>query len=102
MDLARTDLGNKAYLIDFKTGKNPLYNVLMAYGYFDQEVGYCQGMNIITAWILKYYQDKTEKTSSLNSYGLPTNLDYNEVDSWFTLVYVCQEKQWREIYKPGM
>jgi hypothetical protein len=55
IDLARTDLGNKAYLIDYETGKNPLFNVLIAYGYFDQEVGYCQAMNIITAWILKYY-----------------------------------------------
>ena len=55
LDLERADLGNKAYLIPYKTGKNPLFNVLIAYGYYDQEVGYCQGMNFVTAWILKYY-----------------------------------------------
>jgi hypothetical protein len=54
LDLKRTDLGNEAYMIPPKTGKNPLFNVLMAYGHYDPEVSYCQGMNIITAWILKY------------------------------------------------
>ena len=88
-------------MIDYKTGKNPLFNVLIAYGFFDEEVGYCQGMNIVTAWILKYTQDKTDG-GELNSYGLPTDLDYNEVDAFFILVYVCHVKKWREIYKPGM
>lgn len=36
---------------------NPLFNVLMAYGIYDKEVGYCQGMNIVASWILKYTQD---------------------------------------------
>ena len=57
-------------------------------------------MNIITAWILKYTQEKTEMKP--NKYGFDTNLDYNEVDSFFILLYICQEKKWREIYKPGM
>ena len=60
LDLERTDLGNKAFMIDLKTGNNPLYNVLSAYGHFDPEVGYCQGMNIVAAWILKYMQEKTD------------------------------------------
>lgn len=54
LDLERTDLGNEAFMINFQTGKNPLFNVLSAYGHYDPEVGYCQGMNIISAWILKY------------------------------------------------
>ena len=52
-DLCRTDLGNSAYERDMGDN-NPLYNVLMAYGLFDKEVGYCQGMNIVASWILKY------------------------------------------------
>jgi hypothetical protein len=102
LDLDRTDLGNKAYMIPPKTGKNPLFNVLMAYAHYDPEVSYCQGMNIITAWILKYTQSPIPQGNELNSYGLPTNLDYNELDSFFILLYICQEKKWREIYKPGM
>ena len=54
VDLKRTDPGNQAYAQDHKSGKNPLYNVLMAYAHFDPEVSYCQGMNLITSWILKY------------------------------------------------
>jgi hypothetical protein len=57
-------------------------------------------MNIITAWILKYTQDKTEQKP--NKYGLDTNLNYNECDAFFILVYICTEKDWRDIYKPGM
>jgi hypothetical protein len=73
--------------------------VLSAYGYYDPEVGYCQGMNIVTVWILKYTQERIEK---YNKYGLDTNLEYNEVDTWFILIYICHEKQWRDVYKPGM
>ena len=87
-------------MINFQTGNNPLFNVLSAYGHYDPEVGYCQGMNIISAWILKYTQDKTE--SKPNKYGLDTNLDYNECDAFFILLYICTEKHWRDIYKPGM
>ena len=89
-------------MLDHKSGKNPLYNVLSAYGFYDEEVGYCQGMNIVAAWLLKYYQEKIDNENGFNSYGLETNLDYNEIDSWYTLIYICHEKQWREIYKPGM
>jgi hypothetical protein len=64
-DLERTDLGNVAYKIDPKTGKNPLWNVLVAYGTYDREVEYCQGMNIVAAWLLKYYQDFSQETGLL-------------------------------------
>lgn len=59
-------------------------------------------MNIVAAWLLKYFQEKIDNENGFNSYGLETNLDYNEIDSWYTLIYICHEKQWREIYKPGM
>mmetsp|Transcript_39641 Transcript_39641/g.60697 ORF Transcript_39641/g.60697 Transcript_39641/m.60697 type:complete len:212 (+) Transcript_39641:2519-3154(+) len=60
-DLERTDLSNKDFKINYKTGKNPLYNVLNAYAHFDPEVGYCQGMNIITSWLLKFLKDVKDK-----------------------------------------
>lgn len=37
-----------------------------------------------------------------NKYDLDTNLNYNECDAFFILAYVCKEKKWRNIYKPGM
>ena len=40
-DLKRTQIGNESFAIDPDTGKNPLYNVLRAYGSFDPEIGYC-------------------------------------------------------------
>lgn len=57
-------------------------------------------MNIITSWILKYTQEKTDMKP--NKYDLDTNLNYNECDAFFILAYVCKEKKWRNIYKPGM
>ena len=59
-DLERTDLSNMDFKIDYKTNKNPLYNVLNAYAHYDSEVGYCQGMNIITSWLLKFLKDRKE------------------------------------------
>jgi hypothetical protein len=59
-DLKRTDLGNSAFEREYINGENPLYNVLIAYGMYDKEVGYCQGMNIVASWILKYTQDLEE------------------------------------------
>ena len=40
------------FIIPADSGKNRLYNVLNAYANFDEEVGYCQGMNFITAMLL--------------------------------------------------
>ena len=43
---------------DLFAGNNKLYNVLMAYANFDQEVGYVQGINYIVAILLFYIQDE--------------------------------------------
>ena len=39
-DIHRTIIGNKDFLIDHKTGKNPLYNVLNAISMYDRELDY--------------------------------------------------------------
>lgn len=81
--MQRTDPGNKVFERDIKKGLNPLFNVLLAYANFDPEVNYCQGMNLVASWLLR-------------------NLDYNEVDAWYFLVYICIKHQWRSVYRPDM
>ena len=43
---------------DYKCGNNKLFNVLLAYANYDNEVSYVQGMNYIVALLLFYIQDE--------------------------------------------
>lgn len=70
--------GNKEFLLKSKTGKNRLFNVLKAFQSYDPQIGYCQGMNFLTAMLLQHIPD--------------------EEDAFWCLVYVMFEKNWREIY----
>lgn len=81
-DLKRTAVGHEKYKIDFNTGENPLFNVLNAYAHFDPEINYCQGMNFVTALLLKH-------------------LEYEE-DAFFTLVHVMKVHGWRGCFSTGM
>lgn len=94
IDLKRTDPKNEIYQIDYKTGKNPLFNVLKAYAHFDWECNYCQGMNFIVSWLLKFLQEPNSSDSS--------KFIQNEVDAWFLMIHFCIKHQWRDIYRPGM
>ncbi|XP_069493250.1 growth hormone-regulated TBC protein 1 [Ambystoma mexicanum] len=38
--------------------QQPLYNVLVAYGHHNQSVGYCQGMNFITGYLILITRDE--------------------------------------------
>ena len=40
-DLGRTVIGNDSFKIDYKTGQNPLYNLLNAYCHYDRVINYC-------------------------------------------------------------
>jgi hypothetical protein len=88
VDLHRTDPENKIYDPRYNSGNNPLFNVLSAYAHFDPEINYCQGMNLIASWLLKFLQEPTNKG----------HLEYNEEDAFYLLVHVCVRLQWREIY----
>ena len=61
IDLKRTDPKNELFLLDYKTGKNPLFNVLKAYAHFDWECNYCQGMNFVVSWLLKFLQEPDQE-----------------------------------------
>ena len=57
-DIDRTFPGLKMWTEDWKSGNNKLYNVLKAYSNYDQEVGYCQGLNYVVALMLFYISDE--------------------------------------------
>lgn len=77
-DIGRTAPGNKEFCSDHRTGKNRLYNVLKAYTSYDPEIGYCQGMNFLTAVLLQYIED--------------------EEDAFWSLVFIMFERGWRDIF----
>mmetsp|Transcript_30001 Transcript_30001/g.39860 ORF Transcript_30001/g.39860 Transcript_30001/m.39860 type:complete len:148 (+) Transcript_30001:152-595(+) len=43
-----------------ESGENRLFNILVAYANYDNEVGYVQGMNFIVALLLFYLPDQEE------------------------------------------
>ena len=74
-DLTRTRPYCEEYKIDHTTGNNSLYNILYAYAQFDNEIGYCQGMN--------YFVDMFWQ-----------NLK-SEEDCFFCLVHLMKVLDWR-------
>ena len=82
-----------------------MFNLLNAYAHFDPEIKYCQGMNLIAAWILKFMREFKPKGQDGNLVSNPRSqtedesktpkslkdseeLCYNEVDSFFVFVHV--------------
>jgi hypothetical protein len=68
-------------------GVNPLFNVLNAYANLDPEIGYSQGMNIVASWILKFMR-----------YIENGEVKYDEVNTFFVLVHIMQELEYKNIY----
>ena len=63
---------------DHTTGENKLYNVLNAYGHYDPQIGFWQGMNYMVAMILHVVED--------------------EEDTFYCFVHLMKVHQWRECY----
>ena len=109
-DVPRSGFGRcRHFEIDPRTLRNPLFNVLNAYAHYDQEVNYGQGMNMITAQILCYTRQPEQKGLRLfstdfdngESEGLgPTQFD--EVNSFFILIHLMEDRNWRDVIKPGL
>ena len=76
--MKRTQEGNKEFAQDWREGKNPLFNILNAYGSYDPEIGYCQGMNFIVA---SMYQ-------TLGS----------EEDTFYCFVHLMKVVGWRSVF----
>ena len=94
---------------DPRTLKNPLFNVLNAYAHYDPEVAYGQGMNYVTANILAYTQHAELKSPKIM--GNQRTMDvivneeswpFDEVTAFYILVFIMEDKGWREIIRPGI
>ena len=81
-DVNRADLGNNDFSKNINSGENSLYNVLNAYASFDPEIGYCQGMNIVVSWILKFMRYYDHESLEMK---------YDEANSFFLLCYIMIE-----------
>lgn len=77
-DIHRTCPDTEEFQEAASTGENKLFNILKAYSQYDQEVGYVQGMNYVGYLLLKCVTD--------------------EEDAFWCLVFVMQERGWREIF----
>ena len=62
-----------------ESGENRLFNILLAYANYDNEVGYVQGMNYIVALLLFYLPDQ-------------------EQDVFWGLHQLMQRRNWRLVY----
>ena len=59
-DVERTMAELRLWDEDLQCGNNKLFNVLVAYANYDNEVGYVQGMNYIVALLLFYIKDEEQ------------------------------------------
>lgn len=65
-----------------KKGENMLFNILLAYANYDEQVGYVQGLNYIAAMLLMHIQDE-EKV-------------------FWCMIYLLNRRNWRSIYMEDM
>ena len=59
---------------------------------FDKDIGYCQGMNIITSWLLKFLRQ-----TKVSEDGTKT-LVYDEVSAFYCLIHIMKNHGWREVF----
>jgi len=62
-DVGRTFPDLNKFMTD--SGRRSLKNVLLAYAAYDQEVGYCQGMNFLAGMLLLYLPHEAEAFAAL-------------------------------------
>jgi hypothetical protein len=84
--LKRSDPGNKDWKEPHELGENSLFNVLKAVSNYHPEIGgYCQGLNIVVSWILKFCRHITGvKNSETGRYILK----YRESDAFYILEHI--------------
>ena len=65
-----------------------------AYAHYDPEIQYCQGMNIVMSWILKFMVDGTGQYDEEGH----EILAYDEVSSFYIFLYMMNNLQYRNVY----
>ena len=58
LDINRSYRNHILFRERFGEGQISLFNILKAYAVYDQEVGYCQGMSDMTAFLLMYIPEE--------------------------------------------
>jgi len=58
LDINRSYRNHVQFRERFGSGQISLFNILKAYSVYDKEVGYCQGMSDITAFLLMYIPEE--------------------------------------------
>lgn len=91
-DIKRTILGHADFAIDPATGRNKLYNILIAYANFDPEVGYCQGMNFIVGMLVLHILNEEDAFWCFVSIMMPPS-NKNGISG---------RHNWREVFGVGM
>lgn len=76
------DLERTYFIVELSTeSKRALFNILKAYSEFDDQIGYCQGINFLALQILMVIKD--------------------EENSFWLLIYLMKDRGWRNLFLPG-
>ncbi|ESO04185.1 hypothetical protein HELRODRAFT_136187, partial [Helobdella robusta] len=58
LDVRRTFRGHCMFMARYSLKLQALFNVLLAYSLYDEQVGYCQGMSEVVALLLMYLNEE--------------------------------------------
>ena len=83
--------------------------MLNAYAHYDPDCAYGQGMNYVTANILTYTQHAGSRSARIIGQERTTesivneeSWPFDEINSFYILVFLMEDKGWREIIRPGI
>ena len=96
-DVGRCDPGNKEFNDKHNpctSGNNPVFNLMNAYAHYDPEIEYCQGINVVMSWILKFTRTESGKCT-IDGHK---ELAYNEVDAFYIFVHIVENLEYRRVY----
>jgi len=62
LDIERTLRDHVLFKIRFSSAQVSLFKILVAYSNLDPDVGYCQGMSTVAAFMLLYFEEETAFT----------------------------------------
>jgi hypothetical protein len=100
LDIERTLRDHVMFKIRFSSAQISLFKVLVAYSNYDPQVGYCQGMSTIAAFILLYFPEEAAFSALLGVMAETRQLFVTGFPKLFETFYV-QERLMRK-YLPRL
>lgn len=95
LDIERTLRDHVMFKIRFSSAQISLFKILVAYSNYDQEVGYCQGMSTIAAFLLLYLPEDTAFSALLGVMAETRGLFVSGFPKLFETFYI-QERLMRK------